>query len=525
MEWDRVRKAIDELVYRKKSFDEFSDEYWNDEGFCIEILLESTLGTGWEFRDIKENHLKDYLTFITKKEFWIKLVTDYNSFTKDNEKYQYIRDYWKVGDLIPAELWQDVEFAKSIINSAFTWKIAYNDMVNSGAITPIDDLEKDGNIDSMIGGYFYKQGTTYYDRSIESFSKAISLLPQFESCNEEQRGKLLKYIKSRAIANKGVVKNGSRSGWDLINGIKYLDAALEDYNYALDITQISEEREDLLYYRGDLYYYYPKYKECRDDITRAIEMSTDDKRKEKMHNQLIRFFDEIKDYTYSKREDIIEVEIPKTIKSIGKNAFYGCRSLEKITLPLGLTSLGEEAFSGFNEYPKLESITIPGTLKIIPTKAFFRCGNLKNVIIENGVEVIEDNAFQETAIESIVFPDSIKKIKNGAFYGCSLNHITIGKKVSIKENAIVAGRRICFTWDYETKKKKAGVYIFDQNGVEAFDEKSGKNVTINWILQTGDVSNTVTKTSAAESPPSLPDAPPPLPGTPPPLPSAKRKKN
>ena len=55
-----------------------------------------------------------------------------------------------------------------------------------------------------------------------------------------------------------------------------------------------------------------------------------------------------------------------------------------------VVAIGESAFENSN----LESITIPDSVKTIGKKAFSSCTNLKTVTIGNGVKSIKHNAFE-----------------------------------------------------------------------------------------------------------------------------------
>ena len=53
------------------------------------------------------------------------------------------------------------------------------------------------------------------------------------------------------------------------------------------------------------------------------------------------------------------LDLPKTLKSIGKQAFYGCKNLKKIKVRTSLLtskSVGKQAFKGTNRKP---TVTVP----------------------------------------------------------------------------------------------------------------------------------------------------------------------
>ena len=104
------------------------------------------------------------------------------------------------------------------------------------------------------------------------------------------------------------------------------------------------------------------------------------------------------------------------LTSIGEGAFNGCESLESITIPDGVKSIGNYAF----EECALESITIPGSVLSIGDNAFKECTALESAIIADGVTSIGDNAFYNcTSLVNVSLPDSLTSIGSDTFYGCA----------------------------------------------------------------------------------------------------------
>ena len=117
---------------------------------------------------------------------------------------------------------------------------------------------------------------------------------------------------------------------------------------------------------------------------------------------------------------------PVTIHVIGidPTAFLDCATLESVTLPDSITTIGSQAFSGCSS---LTSITIPDGVEIIESSLFFKCNSLTNVIIPDSVTTIEGRAFGScTSLTSIEIPDTVTAIEGGAFNNCeALKSITI----------------------------------------------------------------------------------------------------
>ena len=134
------------------------------------------------------------------------------------------------------------------------------------------------------------------------------------------------------------------------------------------------------------------------------------------------------------------VSLPDGLTTIGQWAFEGCTSLESINLPDGLTTIKWEAFrectslksitlpdsvatiepGAFAHCTSLESISIPDGVATIEQAAFYGCTNLKSVTLPDGLKSIGGNAFKEcTSLESISIPDGVTFIEMGAFQECA----------------------------------------------------------------------------------------------------------
>ncbi len=170
-------------------------------------------------------------------------------------------------------------------------------------------------------------------------------------------------------------------------------------------------------------------------------------------------------YYYGRYDGILWVEsstyyIPASLKSVTitggnilRGAFDNCSNLTSITIGDGVTSIGEDAFSGctwltsveFAENSKLTSIgnyafsgcmwltsiTIPDSVTSIGNYAFGYCEGLMSITIPDSVTSIGSSAFSGcTGLTSITIPDSVTSIGNYAFSGCTgLTSITIPDSV------------------------------------------------------------------------------------------------
>lgn len=87
-----------------------------------------------------------------------------------------------------------------------------------------------------------------------------------------------------------------------------------------------------------------------------------------------------------------------------------------ITIPLGVTKIGHDAFSG-NNY--LKKVYIPDGIDIIDFSAFENCKNLEKVSMGNDVKIIGQSVFSGCqSLSDVNLPRYVEEIGSGAFAAC-----------------------------------------------------------------------------------------------------------
>ena len=181
------------------------------------------------------------------------------------------------------------------------------------------------------------------------------------------------------------------------------------------------------------------------------------------------------------------VVLPKSLKTIGVEAFFGCCALTEITIPENVTYIAHFAFGNCpsltsvtwnakkcrdfyrsignatggrpDEYPfygeyitefmfgdsveyipaylcygmnSLNSVVIPNNVTSIGRSAFSFCRNLDSVTISNNLTSIGYRAFYYcSGLTSITIPNSVTSIGDGAFEDCSgLTSVSIGDNLT-----------------------------------------------------------------------------------------------
>lgn len=108
---------------------------------------------------------------------------------------------------------------------------------------------------------------------------------------------------------------------------------------------------------------------------------------------------------------------------IGNYAFYKTKGIRKVSMPSGITTLGNYAFS----QSEIESVIVPNSVTTIGQRAFFQCYSLKYALIHGQVTSLSTNAFYNSyALKAASIKLSAAATGSTAFYGCSsLGEVTL----------------------------------------------------------------------------------------------------
>ena len=143
------------------------------------------------------------------------------------------------------------------------------------------------------------------------------------------------------------------------------------------------------------------------------------------------FFDELQYFTgLSEIEgnafqgsELMKITLPSGIRTIGENAFSGCTSLKRVDFSLcnSLNIISQCAF----QQTAIKEVSIPNSVRQINNKSFYQCSSLEVLTFENGakVEHIGESAFEGTIICSLSIPASITTIESKAFIGTPIKSL------------------------------------------------------------------------------------------------------
>ena len=125
----------------------------------------------------------------------------------------------------------------------------------------------------------------------------------------------------------------------------------------------------------------------------------------------------IEDDAFSGCTSLTKITLPNGVIHIGNRAFFNCRMLVSITLPNSVISIGTGAFH--NCY-SLAKVTMPTFLVNIAADTFHNCRSLVSINVPVGVTSIGERAFSGCkSLTDIILPETVMRISSNAFEGCS----------------------------------------------------------------------------------------------------------
>ena len=138
---------------------------------------------------------------------------------------------------------------------------------------------------------------------------------------------------------------------------------------------------------------------------------------------------EIGDEAFEYCSGLTSLTLPDGITEIGSSAFFGCSGLTSLTLPAGITEISSYAFSSCSG---LTSLTLPAGITSIGDDAFYGCSGLTSLNLPAGITTIGSSAFYGcSGLTSLTIPDGVTKIGKYAFSNCSyLTSLTIPSSVN-----------------------------------------------------------------------------------------------
>lgn len=154
-------------------------------------------------------------------------------------------------------------------------------------------------------------------------------------------------------------------------------------------------------------------------------------------------------YAYKgERANVTSVTLQEGTKGIASRAFRDCTSLDSITIPDSVESIGGSAlyntawlnaqpdglvyagkvayaYKNGNTMPADTSLALQADTKGISDYAFYGCENLTYVTMPDSVTNIGRSAFEDCGLYNVTIPDSVRFIGYGAFNRCNIRSATV----------------------------------------------------------------------------------------------------
>lgn len=99
--------------------------------------------------------------------------------------------------------------------------------------------------------------------------------------------------------------------------------------------------------------------------------------------------------------------IPRSVVTIGRSAFRGCKSLKRVLFPndSALETIEGECL----RESRIEEFLAPPSLKRIEVSVFSQCYSLKKVVLNEGLETLSCS-FKDSGVEVVELPSTLRRL-------------------------------------------------------------------------------------------------------------------
>ena len=130
---------------------------------------------------------------------------------------------------------------------------------------------------------------------------------------------------------------------------------------------------------------------------------------------------------FKENHNIVEIDLPSTVKTIGEYAFYNCAKLKNVKIPSSLVRVSECAFYGCSS---LENIDLGNNIMYIKEYAFGNCTSLKTIKFTSNFYTINDADTTISSTATIYGYNYSNAFYYARYYGRKFHDIATGKETT-----------------------------------------------------------------------------------------------
>ena len=220
-------------------------------------------------------------------------------------------------------------------------------------------------------------------------------------------------------------------------------------------------------------------------------------------------------YAFEFCTNLVSIDIPASVKSIGYSFCYGCNSLQSVNvdpgnqnymsvdgvlfdkdmttliayptarsggyiIPDGVQTIADWVFARSN----ITEVTIPGSVETVTENSFAYCKRLTAVTICDGTATIGEQAFYDCeALKTVIIPDTVTSVGQYAFFDCTnLNRVVIPYSVDFIGNDAFS-LQFCDVNGKKLSTEAADLhgYIYDRNTNYYLQASPPKVCTVSFV--------------------------------------------
>lgn len=134
-------------------------------------------------------------------------------------------------------------------------------------------------------------------------------------------------------------------------------------------------------------------------------------------------------YAFYNCDNLTSFTVPSTITSLENNVFEECSNLVNVSIDTDITKLEDAMFSGCN---KLTDVYLPSSLTEIDAHVFDGCASLKEIELPENIHTLGYGVFANcTSLLNVTLPSALTSISESLFTGCTnLETVECGSKIT-----------------------------------------------------------------------------------------------